>query len=71
MSDEFRNMILQMKWWKLLLVFLVLKLCHVIDWSWWWITLPSWGIVILDIINELFVKKYIKWRKNLKEKRNA
>jgi len=24
-------------------VFVVLKLCHVIDWSWWWVTLPFWG----------------------------
>ena len=23
-------------------VFLVLKLAHVIDWSWWWITAPLW-----------------------------
>lgn len=27
----------------LFLVFLVLKLTHVIDWSWWWITAPLWG----------------------------
>lgn len=26
----------------LFLVFLVLKLCGVIDWSWWWITAPLW-----------------------------
>lgn len=23
--------------------FVVLKLCKVIDWSWWWVTLPFWG----------------------------
>jgi hypothetical protein len=23
--------------------FVVLKLCHVIDWSWWWVTAPFWG----------------------------
>lgn len=27
----------------LFFVFLVLKLTHVIDWSWWWITAPLWG----------------------------
>nr|QMS48011.1 hypothetical protein WG33_0210 [uncultured bacterium] len=27
----------------LFLVFLVLKLTKVIDWSWWWITAPFWG----------------------------
>jgi hypothetical protein len=25
------------------IAFIVLKLCHVIDWSWWWITAPFWG----------------------------
>jgi hypothetical protein len=29
----------------LFLLFLVLKLTHVIDWSWWWITAPLWGPV--------------------------
>lgn len=24
------------------IVFLVLKLCSVISWSWWWITSPLW-----------------------------
>lgn len=24
-------------------VFVTLKLCHVINWSWWWVTLPFWG----------------------------
>lgn len=24
----------------LCLAFIVLKLCHVIDWSWWWILVP-------------------------------
>jgi hypothetical protein len=23
--------------------FVVLKLTAVIDWSWWWVTLPFWG----------------------------
>ena len=26
----------------LFLTFLVLKLTHVIDWSWWWVTAPLW-----------------------------
>jgi len=33
--------------------FVGLKLCNVIDWSWWWITLPFWGglgLVILLLI---------------------
>jgi hypothetical protein len=24
------------------LMFVGLKLCSVIDWSWWWVTLPFW-----------------------------
>jgi len=29
------------------IVFIVLKLCHVIDWSWWWVLAPFWGGVAL------------------------
>lgn len=24
------------------IAFVVLKLCHVIDWSWWWVLSPFW-----------------------------
>ena len=27
----------------LFVVFLVLKLCGVIGWSWWWVTAPLWA----------------------------
>lgn len=27
----------------LTLLFIGLKLGHVIDWSWWWVFLPLWG----------------------------
>lgn len=33
--------------------FIVLKLCGVIDWSWWWVLSPTWislGLVILLIV---------------------
>ena len=30
----------------LFLVFLVLKLTHSIDWSWWWVTAPLWAPII-------------------------
>lgn len=33
----------------LFVVFLVLKLCKVIDWSWWWVTAPLWGGVVLVV----------------------
>lgn len=37
----------------LTIVFLVLKLCEVITWSWWWVFSPiwiTWGFIILVII---------------------
>lgn len=37
----------------LFIVFLVLKLTHTIDWSWWWITSPlwiGWALILLIII---------------------
>lgn len=30
--------------------FVVLKLCKVIDWSWWWVTLPFWGGIAIVLI---------------------
>ena len=40
--------------------FVVLKLTKVIDWSWWWITLPFWGgfalvLIILIIIGLFYI----------------
>lgn len=32
------------------IVFVTLKLCGVIDWSWWWVTAPLWGGAILALI---------------------
>ena len=37
------------------LVFLVLKLCKVIDWLWWWITAPLWGCFALIVFIMLLV----------------
>jgi len=39
----------------LTLIFIVLKLTHSIDWSWWWITAPLWipatvAITVLGIV---------------------
>ena len=34
----------------LALIFIVLKLCKVITWSWWWVLSPiwiSWGLVFI------------------------
>jgi len=35
------------------IAFIVLKLCKVINWSWWWVTAPFWipaGIAILCFV---------------------
>jgi hypothetical protein len=31
-------------------VFVTLKLLGVIDWSWWWVTLPFWGGIVLWLV---------------------
>lgn len=44
-------------------VFLVLKLIGVIDWSWWWVTSPLWlpivviaaGYLLIVVASKLFV----------------
>lgn len=39
----------------LLIIFLVLKLADVIDWSWWWILSPAWiaGLILLGTFTAL------------------
>lgn len=46
----------------LLVAFIVLKLCKVIAWSWWWVLAPAWipiALLIL-IISAVFVKDLLK-----------
>jgi len=31
----------------LFITFLILKLTNVIDWSWWWVTAPLWGPIVI------------------------
>lgn len=62
----------------LFLVFLVLKLTNVIDWSWWWVIAPLWIpiIIFFVVVSGLYafyqiLKYYNKnklknFRKNLK-----
>ena len=40
----------------LLVAFIVLKLCDVIDWSWWWVLSPFWipaGLAVVVMLIEL------------------
>lgn len=34
----------------LFIIFLILKLTKVIDWSWWWVTAPLWGGILFQVI---------------------
>ena len=34
----------------LTIAFIVLKLCKVIDWSWWLVLLPIWGPIVFVIV---------------------
>lgn len=34
----------------LAIVFITLKLCGIITWSWWWVTAPIWGPLALFIV---------------------
>jgi hypothetical protein len=34
----------------LFIAFLILKLCNVITWSWWWVTAPLWIPVAFVIV---------------------
>ena len=68
----------------LTIAFIVLKLCNVITWSWWWVLSPIWisaGLVIGTIIVMLLVyliadivearqAKKIRKFNNTKEKKN-
>jgi hypothetical protein len=49
----------------LFLIFLVLKLVGLIDWSWWWVTCPLW-IGFALIIAVLLVIVLIEVLSNLK-----
>ena len=39
----------------LLLIFIVLKLVDVIDWSWWWVLSPIWiGAILIALLVALY-----------------
>lgn len=69
--------------WLLGLVFVVLKLTNVIDWSWWWVTCPFWVelafIIVAWVALKLWAsimglyykatnnKEYLELQKRMKE----
>ena len=34
----------------LTLIFITLKLTGYIDWSWWWVTAPIWGQIVIALV---------------------
>lgn len=68
----------------LLLAFIVLKLCKVIDWSWWWVLSPVWitACIALIVLAVVFILKMpdkenkkptykSKWEERIEEMRNS
>lgn len=43
----------------LTIIFVILKLTHVIDWSWWWVLSPLWISIILVAV--MFIVMVIFW----------
>lgn len=39
----------------LTIIFIVLKLCGILPWSWWWILSPLWGGVAIFIVVAVIV----------------
>ena len=47
----------------LTIVFIVLKLTKVIDWSWWWVTCPLWipvAIFVVLVIIVLLIRMFVR-----------
>lgn len=58
----------------LLVAFVVLKLCGVIDWSWWWVLSPLWiplSILILILLVVGVIKLASVIARKMKKGRNA
>jgi hypothetical protein len=53
--NDTRRIDVNFSWLGLLgIVFVTLKLTGVIDWSWWWVTLPFWfGLALAAIIGAI------------------
>jgi sterol desaturase/sphingolipid hydroxylase (fatty acid hydroxylase superfamily) len=39
----------------LAIVFIILKLCNVVAWSWWWILSPIWIPIIIILLGFIFL----------------
>ena len=53
------------------IVFVVLKLCKLISWSWWWVLAPFWipfglGLLVLIVYLVILLITFIRVKKYLK-----
>lgn len=54
----------------LTIVFIVLKLCKVINWSWWWVLSPIWiptvivVLIIVMVFGVVIINEIIRDKKN-------
>jgi len=47
----------------LAILFIALKLCSVIDWSWWWVLSPVWiPLIIFLIVLSILIFAIKPWR---------
>lgn len=46
----------------LTIVFITLKLCGIIAWSWWWVLSPLWISAILWVILEVIILFVEGWK---------
>lgn len=46
----------------LTIVFIILKLCNIIAWSWWWVLSPLWISAILWVILMIIVLLVGGWK---------
>lgn len=46
----------------LLVVFIVLKLCEVIAWSWWWVLCPLWIPIAVWLVLVVIARIFSSWK---------
>ena len=54
----------------LFIVFLILKLCGTITWSWWWVTAPLWiplglTLILIALVAMIFPEGFRAWWRKL------
>lgn len=54
----------------LFIVFLILKLCGTITWSWWWVTAPLWipagiTLILIALVAMFFPEGFREWWRRL------